>query len=102
MIDDCSKSIIFLSSKKLGKKVLNGVHEITSRKGKVLVISAFQGLIKSTDKVESYFLNCRGLSSETMPLVFTVFAQYLAYFNCMARNLNPDQPRNLAKSVTVE
>lgn len=102
VIDDCSKSIIFLSSKKLGKKVLNGVHEITSRKGKVLVISAFQGLVKSTDKVESYFLNCRGLSSEIMPLVFTVFAQYLAYFNCMARNLNPDQPRNLAKSVTVE
>ena len=37
-----------------------------------------------------------------MPLVSVIAAQLLAYYACLQRGYNVDQPRNLAKSVTVE
>ena len=102
VVDNKTQSVVFLSNRKSIKKVLNGVHEIASRKGKVLVVSPFDNLLKQKDGIKTLVLDGKGVSEELTPILTTIFSQYLAYFTCLKRNLNPDQPRNLAKSVTVE
>lgn len=100
VVDENFQGIIFLSDKKYGKKVLNGIHEITSRGGKVLIISSSKDPIQTNELINRFDLDC--VPNELSSLVHTVFAQYLVYYICLGRGLNPDQPRNLAKSVTVE
>lgn len=102
VIDDNSQCFVFISNRQLTKKALNGVNEIISRKGKVIIISPYKNLVEKNKLMKEFNLDCRGVNNELISLIFAVFSQYLAYYVCIGRNLNPDQPRNLAKSVTVE
>lgn len=102
VIDENSQCFVFISNRKLSKKALNGVNEIISRRGNVILVSPYKDLTQKSKYIKEFNIDCRNVSDELTPLIFAVFAQYLAYYVCIGRNLNPDQPRNLAKSVTVE
>ena len=80
---------------KTKQKTLNSASEAESRGADVFVLS------NTADE------NCQCcVIGEDDELLFSVASvvplQYLAYKVAVAKNLNPDQPRNLAKSVTVE
>jgi glucosamine--fructose-6-phosphate aminotransferase (isomerizing) len=81
-------------------KVVSNVHEVKARGGRVIVITsrdepALEGKIDYEIRVP-----------ETMDMLYPVLTaiplQLLAYYIAAKRGLNVDQPRNLAKSVTVE
>ena len=73
---------------------------ITSRKGKIIIIT------DSKDKILRDLANDLILVPRTNHFMFchlaTIVLQLFAYYIAVGKNLNVDQPRNLAKSVTVE
>lgn len=99
LINDKSFVIAILTQKNLIEKTMNAVYEIKSRGGKVVLFSQF-GFLK--EKVD-YFVKIKsGLNSDCTPLLCAKALQQLALLTSLTKNINPDKPRNLAKSVTVE
>ena len=101
LVDENTLSIVIISDEKNADKCLNTIEQISSRKGEVAVISTLSNLTNSLPSgINAITLpSCFGALS---PLVTATALMYLAYYSATERGLNPDKPRNLAKSVTVE
>ncbi|MBR9973809.1 glutamine--fructose-6-phosphate transaminase (isomerizing) [Magnetospirillum sulfuroxidans] len=101
LIDDHVPVVVLCPSDELYDKTASNVQEVIARGAKVLFISDAEGLSK---------LAVAPMASFTMPMVdpfvapilYAVPVQLLAYHVALARGTDVDQPRNLAKSVTVE
>lgn len=90
---------VFANEKKLLDKSLANLSEVASRGGKIILLSQFD--IKLGDKnVEVIALP--KAEEKYMPLVSIVCMQLVAYYTSLELGYNPDKPRSLAKSVTVE
>ena len=85
----------------LFEKTISNMHEVMARKGKVILISSSQGLEEAGDGIweQIEMPSCPDLLT---PIVYAIPAQMLAYHTAVAKGTDVDQPRNLAKSVTVE
>ncbi len=90
--------VVVLSQSDLVKKTLNNIAEIKSRGGKIIMLSPFN----DAKRVADIFIKLPLLDDEFMPFVCAYPLQLLAYYTARFRGVNPDRPRNLAKSVTVE
>ena len=101
LIDDSVPVIILAPYDNLFEKSISNIQEVIARKANVIVISDNDGL------------RAAGLKSETSieipkadpllaPFVYALPIQLLAYFTAVFKGTDVDQPRNLAKSVTVE
>ena len=90
--------IVFANEKEINQKTFNSASEAKSRGGK-LVIFTNEKEIKNKDKFTVKFEMKNEL---LLPVVSIVPAQYLAYKVSILKGIDPDKPRNLAKSVTVE
>ncbi|MCW6535388.1 glutamine--fructose-6-phosphate transaminase (isomerizing) [Sphingomonas lycopersici] len=101
LIDENVPVIVIAPSGPLFDKTVSNMQEVQARGGKVVLISDYDG-------VEAAGEGC--LATITMPkvhpliapLVYAVPVQLLAYHVAVAKGTDVDQPRNLAKSVTVE
>jgi glucosamine--fructose-6-phosphate aminotransferase (isomerizing) len=101
LIDDSVPVIVIAPSGPLFDKTVSNMQEVQARGGKVVLISDYDG-------VQAAGEGC--LATITMPkvhpliapLVYAVPVQLLAYHVAIAKGTDVDQPRNLAKSVTVE
>jgi glucosamine--fructose-6-phosphate aminotransferase (isomerizing) len=101
LIDENVPVIVIAPSGPLFDKTVSNMQEVQARGGKVILISDEDGIRAAGD-------NC--LATITMPkvhplitpLVYAVPVQLLAYHVAVAKGTDVDQPRNLAKSVTVE
>ena len=60
------------------------------------------GISDQREDVFDYWIEIPQVEEVYYPLVMTVPLQLLAYYTAIAKGLNPDKPRNLAKSVTVK
>lgn len=103
MIENKTPVFVFATDKKVFDKTLNCVNEVNSRGAKTILISQIK--LKENEKNGvSYVVNikCKGITRELYIIISVIFAQYLAYYTSISKGNNPDQPRNLAKSVTVE
>lgn len=98
LIDKSSSVITFATSKKLFEKSLNASNEAKSRNAKTVIFSQYK-LKKQKDIIN---INLPKANELLMPIVTAPYLQLLSYYSAITLNLNPDQPRNLAKSVTVE
>ena len=83
------------------EKIISNIQEIKSRKGKIIVITD-----SKNDKVLKELSNDLIVVPKTNHYAFVILAsivlQLLAYHIALGKKLNVDQPRNLAKSVSVE
>jgi glucosamine--fructose-6-phosphate aminotransferase (isomerizing) len=81
-------------------KMVSNLREVKARKGPILAIvpAAFEGF----DTVADDLIRVPNMVDELQPVVSTVATQLLAYYIAAERGAEIDQPRNLAKSVTVE
>lgn len=81
-------------------KMLSNVREVAARNGIII------GIVSEDDTKAAPFLNDQMRVPTTAelfsPILIVLYLQYLAYFVAVARGQDVDQPRNLAKSVTVE
>ena len=72
-----------------------------ARGGKILLITDYQGEKSIPDGVWKKII-MPDLDSIFLPIVYAIPAQLLAYYTAVQKGTDVDQPRNLAKSVTVE
>lgn len=81
-------------------KMVSNIQEIKARSGKIVVIASIGNTSIKTHAAEVVYIpKCEEFFS---PLLAALPLQMLAYYIAVARGCNVDQPRNLAKSVTVE
>ena len=100
LIDENMPVIVIAPNQKYYEKVLSNIQEIRARKGRVIAIST-QGNKHIRNHVD-YAIEVPETFEELTPLLTTVPLQLLSYHIAVLRGTNVDQPRNLAKSVTVE
>jgi glutamine---fructose-6-phosphate transaminase (isomerizing) len=81
-------------------KIVSNIQEIKARKGKIIAI-AIEG-DDVIDTLADYVIKIPDTIRMLMPILAAVPLQLLAYYIAVKKGLNVDQPRNLAKSVTVE
>ncbi len=100
LIDSDMPVVVIATHNAMYEKVLSNIQEIKARKGKViaLVSKGDETISRIADEVIElpYTLEC------LEPLIATIPLQLLAYHVAVCKGKNVDQPRNLAKSVTVE
>lgn len=100
LIDEEMPVVVIATKKGAYDKVVTNIQEIKARKGKVIAIVT-KG---DTDvkQMADYTIEIPHSEEFLIPLLATVPLQLLSYHIAVLRNCNVDQPRNLAKSVTVE
>ncbi|MBL8714038.1 MAG: glutamine--fructose-6-phosphate transaminase (isomerizing) [Alphaproteobacteria bacterium] len=85
----------------LFEKTASNAQEVIARGGKVLLISDKQGIAKLKDK-SAWTIEIPECDPFVAPILYTIPVQLLAYHVAVIKGTDVDQPRNLAKSVTVE
>ena len=101
LIDSSVPVIVIATDEKLFNKTLNNAYEIKSRGGKLILFTSLQ-IDKDIKENFDYVIEVKKTSKEFQSLQMILPLQKLAYFTAIEKGNNPDMPRNLAKSVTVE
>ena len=101
LIDDSVPVIILAPCDELFEKNISNMQEVIARKASVILISDKEGLQSAGSMVKNTIEMPRTNKLLT-PLIYALPMQLLAYFSAVSKGTDVDQPRNLAKSVTVE
>ena len=100
LIDENMPIVIIAPKKGHYDKIVSNVQEIKARKGKVIAVVNYGD--EQVASMADYVIEVPDTSECFSPIVASVPLQLLAYYIAVYRGTNVDQPRNLAKSVTVE
>ncbi|SMP39745.1 glutamine--fructose-6-phosphate transaminase (isomerizing) [Fibrobacter sp. UWB10] len=100
LIDENMPVVVIAPKDALFDKVISNVREIKARGGKVIAISTAD--CHPLDEIADHLITVPKTIPMLMPIVTCVPLQLLAYHIAVLRGNDVDQPRNLAKSVTVE
>ncbi len=101
LIDEAVPVIVLAPSGPLFEKTVSNMQEVRARGGKVVLISDAEGIAEAGEGCLATIEMPR-VHPLIAPLVYAVPVQLLAYHVAVAKGTDVDQPRNLAKSVTVE
>jgi glucosamine--fructose-6-phosphate aminotransferase (isomerizing) len=100
LVDEGTPVVALLTDPALAEKTMNAVHEVYARGANVFLITSLPEYVSRKEVSSAVLLPaCR---AEFSPVLSVLPLQALAYYLSIARGNNPDKPRNLAKSVTVE
>ena len=100
LIDENMPIVIIAPKKGHYDKIVSNVQEIKARKGKILAVVNKGD--KQVAEMSDYVIEILEVSECFSPILASVPLQILSYYIAVYRGVNVDQPRNLAKSVTVE
>ncbi len=101
LIDDKVPVIVLAPPGELFEKTLSNVEEVMARGGRVIMISDATGIAR-LDGRAAFGIAIPHCSAFVAPLLYAIPIQLLAYHTAVIKGTDVDQPRNLAKSVTVE
>ena len=101
LIDDQIPVVVVAPFDSLFEKTMSNVQEVLARKGKIIFISDEEGHQKFTHP-SIMRLTLPSSTPLSSPILYTLPVQMLAYYTAVIKGTDVDQPRNLAKSVTVE
>lgn len=101
LIDKQMPVVVLAPKDRLFDKSVSNMQEVMARKGKVLLISDAAGLMEGGDGTWET-IQMPQVHDSLTPILYALPAQMLAYHTAVAKGTDVDQPRNLAKSVTVE
>ena len=101
LIDKRVPVIVVAPSDEYLTKTVSNVREVAARGGKIILIGDKRAF-KELEDVVSEFIEMPVVPSFVSPIIYSVPVQLLAYYTAVEKGCNVDQPRNLAKSVTVE
>jgi glucosamine--fructose-6-phosphate aminotransferase (isomerizing) len=100
LIDEDMPVVVIATIKGTYDKVVSNIQEVKSRKGKIIsIVTEGDTDVKN---LSDYIIEIPETEEMFVPLLATIPLQLLAYHVAIMRGKNVDQPRNLAKSVTVE
>ncbi len=100
LIDEEMPVVFIATQDSSYNKVVSNIQEVKARKGKVIAIVTKGDTV--IPPMVDYVIEVPATDESLMPLVTVIPLQLLSYYIAVLRNCNVDQPRNLAKSVTVE
>ena len=100
LIDENMPTVVIATAKGHYEKVVSNIREIQSRKGKIIAIITEGD--KDVKEIADYYIEIPETIESLTPLLTTIPLQLLSYHIAVKLGKNVDQPRNLAKSVTVE
>lgn len=100
LIDENMPVIVTATNRNAYDKIVSNIQEVKARKGKVIAIVA-EGE-KTISEMADYTIEIPETEDPLAPLLSVIPLQLLSYYIAVGRGCNVDQPRNLAKSVTVE
>ncbi|MEP2532813.1 glutamine--fructose-6-phosphate transaminase (isomerizing) [Shimia sp.] len=101
LIDKHVPVVVMAPRDTLFDKTVSNMQEVMARNGKVLLITDSQGMSEGSDGTWET-IQLPKVPDILSPILYALPAQLLAYHTAMAKGTDVDQPRNLAKSVTVE
>jgi glucosamine--fructose-6-phosphate aminotransferase (isomerizing) len=100
LIDE-NMPVVFIATRKgIYEKVVSNIQEVKAREGKVIAIVTEGD--KMVRDIADYVIEIPDTEEMLIPILASIPLQKLAYYIAIYRGCNVDQPRNLAKSVTVE
>ncbi|MFA6946241.1 MAG: glutamine--fructose-6-phosphate transaminase (isomerizing), partial [Pedobacter sp.] len=98
---DKEMPVVFIATKNSSyEKVISNIQEVKARKGRVIAIVTEEDTV--VKNMADYTIEIPDADEIFLPLLATIPLQLLSYHIAVLRGCNVDQPRNLAKSVTVE
>jgi glucosamine--fructose-6-phosphate aminotransferase (isomerizing) len=100
LIDEYRAVVCIATASKIYDKMVSNIHEIAARAGKIVAIAS-----EGDKEIKNYVkevIFVPAIEELFSPLLNVVALQLLAYYIAVRRGCDVDQPRNLAKSVTVE
>jgi len=100
LIDDNMPAVFIAPRDSTYGKIVSNIAEVKARKGRIIAIASEKD--KEIDKLVDYTIKIPDTIRMLMPVLTVIPLQLLAYHIAVKKGLNVDQPRNLAKSVTVE
>lgn len=100
LIDADMPVVVIATNSEHYEKVVSNIQEVKARKGKVIAVVSEGN--KALDNLVDHVIEVPETIEALSPLVNTIPLQLLSYHIAVMRGCNVDQPRNLAKSVTVE
>ena len=101
LIDEAMPVIVVAPSDELVDKTLSNMQEVAARGGKIILITDAEGA-RTVGQGVADVIEIPHVHSLVAPILATVPVQLLAYHTAVFMGTDVDQPRNLAKSVTVE
>ncbi|TNF22029.1 MAG: glutamine--fructose-6-phosphate transaminase (isomerizing) [Rhodobacteraceae bacterium] len=101
LIDSTVPVVVMAPRDRLFEKTVSNMQEVVARKGKVVLITDARGHAEASEDVW-HSLVMPTVPDLVAPILYAIPAQLLAYHTAVAKGTDVDQPRNLAKSVTVE
>lgn len=101
LVDKRLPVVVFAPSGHLFGKTMSNVEEVKARGAKVVLVSDAEGVARAADGVWRTLV-MPDVDPLLAPILYAVPLQLLAYHTAVAKGTDVDQPRNLAKSVTVE
>ena len=100
LIDEKMPVVCLAPHDKTLEKVLSNIQEVKARKG--VIITVTDKRTPELEKVSDYIIDVPSTHPKVFPILSSISLQLLAYHLAVLRECDIDQPRNLAKSVTVE
>ncbi|AJA68468.1 MULTISPECIES: glutamine--fructose-6-phosphate transaminase (isomerizing) [Myroides] len=100
LIDEHMPVIVIAPNQDHYDKVVSNIQEIKARNGKIIAVVTKGD--KQVRELADHVIEVPGISEALTPILTTIPLQLLSYHIAVLRECNVDQPRNLAKSVTVE
>lgn len=100
LIDNEMPVVAIATADHIYEKTISNIQEIKARKGKVIALVT-QGNVEVAQMAD-YTIEVPPIDERLVPLIVSIPLQMLAYYIAVNKGRNVDQPRNLAKSVTVE
>ncbi|MDA8645531.1 glutamine--fructose-6-phosphate transaminase (isomerizing) [Amylibacter sp.] len=101
LVDENMPVIVLAPKDELFDKTVSNMHEVMARGGKVLLITDTEGASEAQEGTWKTIIMPK-ISNDLAPILYSIPAQLLAYHTAVSKGTDVDQPRNLAKSVTVE
>ena len=101
LVDENMPVVVLAPRDELFEKTVSNMHEVMARGGKVLLITDAQGADEAQDGTWKTIIMPK-IPNDLAPILYSIPVQLLAYHTAVYKGTDVDQPRNLAKSVTVE
>jgi glucosamine--fructose-6-phosphate aminotransferase (isomerizing) len=101
LIDETMPVIVIAPHDRVFDKTLSNMEEVAARGGKIILMTDSKGA-KEAARDNIVTLSLPDMAATVTPLVYAIPVQLIAYHTAAAIGTDVDQPRNLAKSVTVE
>jgi glucosamine--fructose-6-phosphate aminotransferase (isomerizing) len=99
LIDE-NMPVVFIVTNKVYEKIVSNIQEVKARGGRIIIVTT-----ENSEKLSQYsdhIIKIPSTENALLPIITTIPLQLLAYYIAVLKGCDVDQPRNLAKSVTVE